>query len=120
MSPMSTQAPAIEADDLVVRRGRSTVLDGLGFTVRSGNVVGLLGPSGCGKSTLLRSIVGTQLVHGGSVRVLGEPAGSRQPRRRVSYMTQSLSIYDDLTVRQNLEYIRKVLGAPAQNTDRVL
>lgn len=120
MSHMSTPAPAIEVDDLVVRRGRTTVLDGLGFTVRSGDVVGLLGPSGCGKSTLLRSIVGTQLVHGGSVRVLGEPAGSRQLRRRVSYMTQSLSIYDDLTVRQNLEYFRKVLGAPAQDTDRVL
>ncbi|MDN5812387.1 MAG: ABC transporter ATP-binding protein [Micrococcaceae bacterium] len=117
---MGTEAPAIEVDDLVVRRGRTVVLDGLGFSVGSGDVVGLLGPSGCGKSTLLRSIVGTQLVHGGSVRVLGEPAGSRQLRRRVSYMTQSLSIYDDLTVRQNLEYFRKVLVAPGGDTDRVL
>lgn len=120
MSHMSTHEPAIEVDGLVVRRGRATVLDGLGFSVRSGDVVGLLGPSGCGKSTLLRSLVGTQLVHGGSVRVLGEPAGSRQLRRRVSYMTQSLSIYDDLTVRQNLEYFRKILGGPAQDTQRVL
>lgn len=120
MGHMRTPALAIEVEDLVIRRGRATVLDGLGFTVPSGEVVGLLGPSGCGKSTLLRAIVGTQLVHGGTVRVLGEPAGSKVLRSRVGYMTQSLSIYDDLTVLQNLEYFRKVLAAPAEDTDRVL
>lgn len=111
---------AIEVDALTVHRGKSAVLEGLSFGVRPGAVVGLLGPSGCGKSTLMRSIVGTQVVHGGSIRVLGQPAGSKTLRRRVGYMTQSVSVYDDLTIRQNLEYFRKVLGAPAQDVDRVL
>ena len=111
---------AIEVDGLTVHRGKATVIGDLSFGVAPGAVVGLLGPSGCGKSTLMRSIVGTQLTHGGSIRVLGEPAGSRQLRSRVGYMTQSASVYDDLTVRQNLEYFRQVLGAPADDVDRVL
>lgn len=117
---MVNNTSAIEVDGLTVRRGKATVLEGLAFGVRAGAVVGLLGPSGCGKSTLMRSIVGTQVVHGGSIRVLGERAGSKRLRRRVGYMTQSVSIYDDLTIRQNLDYFRKVLGAPAQDVDRVL
>ena len=65
----------IEVTGLVVRRGDRTVLDGLDLAVGPG-VTGLLGPSGCGKSTLLRAIVGVQRTHGGSVTVLGHPAGA--------------------------------------------
>lgn len=111
---------AIEVDRLTVRRGKAPVIEDLSFGVAPGAVVGLLGPSGCGKSTLMRSIVGTQLTHGGSIRVLGEPAGSQQLRNRAGYMAQAASVYDDLTVRQNLEYFRTVLGAPADDVDRVL
>jgi ABC-2 type transport system ATP-binding protein len=59
----------------------------------------------------MRSIVGVQVVDSGSIRVLGLPAGSRALRRRVAYVTQQASVYDDLTVRQNLRYFARILGA---------
>ena len=111
---------AIEISELRVQRGKLDVLSGLSLTVPRGQVVGLLGPSGSGKSTLMRSIVGVQKTRGGRVTVLGEAAGSPALRARVGYVTQSPSIYDDLTVRQNLNYFRRVLGAPAADVDRVV
>ena len=100
---------AIEVRGLtVVRRGRP-VLERLDLDI-GGGVTGLLGPSGCGKSTLLRSIVGVQRTHGGEVRVLGEPAGSKGLRHRVGYVTQAASVYDDLTVTENLRFFARVLG----------
>ncbi len=98
----------IEVRGLTVVRDRP-VLDGLDVTIGSG-VTGLLGPSGCGKSTLLRSIVGVQRITGGDVRVLGEPAGSAPLRRRIGYVTQEPSVYDDLTVTENLRFFARVLG----------
>jgi ABC-2 type transport system ATP-binding protein len=88
------------------------VLPGLTAEVEAGSVTGLLGPSGSGKSTLIRAIVGVQIVAGGNVLVLGEPAGSAQLRRRVAYVTQAPSVYADLTVRENLRYFARVLGLP--------
>jgi ABC-2 type transport system ATP-binding protein len=102
---------AIEIRDLRVVRGGNVVLPGLSAGVDRGSVTGLLGPSGSGKSTLLRAIVGVQIVQGGSVLVLGEPAGTPSLRRRVAYVTQAPSIYADLTVRENLEYFARLLGA---------
>lgn len=98
-------------DDLDVRRGGTRVLPGVSLQVRRGVVTGLLGPSGSGKSTLMRAIVGVQVVHGGRVTVLGQPAGTPDLRRRVAYVTQAPSVYADLTVRENLEYFARVLRA---------
>jgi len=103
-------ASAVEVRDLVVVRRRRDVLRGLSFTVAAGEVTGLLGPSGCGKSTLMRSLVGVQRLTGGEVRVLGEEAGSRALRDRVGYVTQAASVYDDLSVRENLGFFARVLG----------
>lgn len=111
---------AVEVRGLHVRRGGRAVLDGLDLDVATGRIVGLLGPSGSGKSTLLRAIVGLQVTHGGTVTVLGHAAGSGPTRRSVGYMTQAASIYDDLTVRQNVAYFARVLGAPRGDVDRVL
>ncbi|WP_308468936.1 ABC transporter ATP-binding protein [Rathayibacter soli] len=111
---------AITVLDLHVRRGRHSVLHGLNLSVPSGLVVGLLGPSGCGKTTLLRCIVGVQNVASGQVTVLGSSAGSAALRRRVGYVTQAASVYDDLTIRENLAYFRRIVGAPASDVDRVL
>jgi ABC-2 type transport system ATP-binding protein len=111
---------AIVARGLTVRRGRRTVLDGLDLEVAAGRVTGLLGPSGCGKSTLMRSIVGAQAGVSGELRVLGEPAGSRALRRRVAYATQAASVYDDLTVAQNLRYFAAAVGAPRGDAERVI
>ncbi|GAA4367606.1 ABC transporter ATP-binding protein [Paeniglutamicibacter cryotolerans] len=117
---MATAGTAIEINALRVRRGKTEVLSGLVLSVPAGAVVGLLGPSGCGKTTLMRSIVGTQKTAGGDVLVLGEPAGSPGLRRRVGYMTQQASIYEDLSVRQNLKYFARVLSTGAEDVARVL
>jgi ABC-2 type transport system ATP-binding protein len=117
---MMNKSDAVVIDGLRVRRGRHDVFDGLSLRIPRGQVIGLLGPSGCGKTTLMRSIVGVQRTHGGSVEVLGEPAGSRALRSRVSYGTQDSAVYTDLTVRENLRYFASVLGAPRADVDRVL
>ncbi|MEV7631817.1 ABC transporter ATP-binding protein [Microbacterium sp. NPDC089318] len=109
---MMNPADAVVIDGLRVRRGRYDVLDGLSLRIPRGQVIGLLGPSGCGKTTLMRSIVGVQRTHGGTVTVLGERAGTRALRHRVSYGTQGSAVYDDLSVRENLRYFASVLGAP--------
>jgi len=115
-----TDAPAVTVEALVVRRGRRTLFDGLDVSIPHGEITGLLGPSGCGKTTLLRAIVGVQKVKGGTVTVLGQPAGSRGLRERVAYGTQGAAVYGDLTVRQNLQYFASVLGVPRGDVDRVL
>lgn len=99
----------ISTTDLRVVRGRREVLPGLSLDVGPG-VTGLLGPSGCGKSTLMRSIVGVQKTTSGSVEVLGQPAGSRTLRDRIGYVTQAASVYDDLSVTENLRFFARVLG----------
>ncbi|MGN7798292.1 ABC transporter ATP-binding protein [Leifsonia sp. 22587] len=112
--------PAVAIEGLRVRRGRADILHGLDLRIPRGQVVGLLGPSGCGKTTLMRSIVGVQRVKGGTVTVLGQPAGSATLRHRVGYVTQAASVYDDLTIRQNLDYFRRVLGAGRADVERAI
>ncbi|MET7641953.1 ABC transporter ATP-binding protein [Streptomyces sp. NPDC005438] len=104
--------PALHARHLTVVRGGRTVLDDLAFDVHPGTVTGLLGPSGCGKSTLMRAVAGTQARVTGTLDVLGHPAGTPALRSRVGYVTQSPSVYQDLTARQNLDYFAAVLGTP--------
>ncbi len=108
----------VEVRDLVVQRGRVTAIRGLSFVSSPGEVTGLLGPSGCGKTTLMRSVVGVQVIAGGSVEVLGLPAGDRRLRDRVGYVTQAPSVYDDLTVVENLRFFARVLDAPASEVER--
>jgi ABC-2 type transport system ATP-binding protein len=104
---------AISVVDLVVVRGKSTVLNSLSCRVPAGRITGLLGPSGSGKTTLIRAVVGVQLVRSGTVTVLGRPAGSRELRAKVGYMTQAPSVYPDLTVVANARYFASVAGASA-------
>ena len=117
---MNSSVPAIEVAGLHIRRSGRPVLHGLDFTVRSGAVTGLLGPSGCGKTTFLRSVVGLQHLDAGSVTVFGLGAGHASLRSRIGYVTQSPSVYGDLSVRDNLRYFAAVLGAPAAQIDGVL
>jgi ABC-2 type transport system ATP-binding protein len=113
-------AATIEIAGLRVDRGGRTVLHDLTLAIGGGVVTGLLGPSGSGKSTLIRAVVGVQVVAAGEVRVLGLPAGAPALRSRVGYVTQSPSVYVDLTVRENLSYFARVLGAPAGRVDAVI
>ena len=105
--------------DLVVVRGEREVLPGISLDVSAG-VTGLLGPSGCGKTTLMRSLVGVQQVRSGTVEVLGEPAGSAALRTRIGYVTQAASVYDDLTVGENLSFFAKVLGVDRASADEAI
>ena len=104
---------AVDVTGLTVVRGGRTVLDDFDLDVSAGEVTGLLGPSGCGKSTLLRALVGVQKVAGGTVTVLGEPAGSGRcatgsatsPRPRASTTTSASA--------ENLRFFARVLDADA-------
>jgi ABC-2 type transport system ATP-binding protein len=112
--------PAVRVRDLRVVRGNRLVLPGISFDLPRGVLVGLLGPSGCGKTTLMRAIMGIQIIKAGTVEVLGLPAGAKPLRSRIGYQTQARSVYYDLTVRENLTYFSRVLGAPALDVDRVI
>ncbi|ACV76993.1 ABC transporter ATP-binding protein [Nakamurella multipartita] len=103
-------ADAITVTELVVRRGKATVLDGLTCRIAAGRITGLLGPSGAGKTTLIRAVVGVQVVRAGTVTVLGRPAGTPALRDKIGYVSQSPSIYLDLTVAENTNYFAAVAG----------
>jgi ABC-2 type transport system ATP-binding protein len=111
---------AIEVDHLVVKRGGRSVLHDLSCRIPTSAVTGLLGPSGSGKTTLMRAIVGVQIVQGGTVTVLGEPAGSKSLRREIGYLTQAPSVYADLTVRDNARYFAALYGADSANADQAV
>lgn len=83
------------------------MLESLDFQLPAGEITGLIGPSGSGKTTLMRALVGVQH-HEGELEVLGQPAAARTLRGRIGYVTQSPSVYPDLTVRQNLDYFARL------------
>jgi ABC-2 type transport system ATP-binding protein len=111
---------AIRLENLsVVRRGR-TILDDLTVSIPAGVITGLLGPSGCGKTTLMRTIVGNQRITAGTATVLGCAPGARALRRRIGYVTQSPSIYADLTVVENVRYFAALYGIGAAGVDEMV
>ena len=103
-------SPAVLVRDLTVVRGKRRVLPALSLEIPARQVIGLLGPSGSGKSTLMRAIVGVQVIESGTVTVLGHPAGSQALRDQVGYVAQTLSVYQDLTVRENVAYFGRAVG----------
>jgi ABC-2 type transport system ATP-binding protein len=111
---------AVEARDLSVRRGGREVVHGVTFGLAAGRITGLVGPSGGGKTTLMRAIVGVQRHVRGEVSVLGMAPGSAALRRRLGYGTQSLAAYEDLSVRENLEYFAALVGTGREQVDELL
>jgi ABC-2 type transport system ATP-binding protein len=101
---------AVDISHLRVIRGKRPALHDFSVRIGRGSITGLLGPSGCGKTTLIRCIVGTQLIASGTVRVLGLPAGSASLRRRVGYLPQDPTIYNDLRIVDNVRYFASLYG----------
>ena len=113
--------PEVLAEATNVSRvfGRFTAVDRVDLAVGPGEVVGLLGANGAGKTTLIRMLLGLLPVSGGSVRLFGRPP-SRATRRRIGYVPQTLGLYDDLTVAENLAFCRAVFSAaPAARSGAV-
>ena len=110
----------VTIENLRVVRGGKEVLHGISLDFRPGEITGLLGPSGCGKTTMMRAIAGVQRVAGGSVTILGLPAGSPALRRRLGYVTQAPSVYSDLTVAENLRYFGQLLGVSGARQREVM
>jgi ribosome-dependent ATPase len=94
----------ITATDLTFRFGDFTAVDGVSFSIERGEIFGFLGPNGCGKTTTMKMLTGLLPATAGKAFLLGEPidATDLSARNRVGYMSQSFSLYTELTVRQNL------------------
>jgi ABC-2 type transport system ATP-binding protein len=107
----------VDISHLRVIRGKRPALHDFSVRIARGSITGLLGPSGCGKTTLMRCIVGTQLIASGTVRVLGQPAGSASLRRRVGYLPQDPTIYNDLRVVDNVRYFASLYGFDSRAAD---
>ena len=105
-------AHVIEVEHLVKRFGAFTAVEDLSFTVEEGEVFGLLGSNGAGKSTAIRMLCALLTPTAGKARVLGLDVGkdAEELKRRIGYMTQRFSLYEDLTVRQNLDFFGGVYG----------
>jgi ABC-2 type transport system ATP-binding protein len=112
--------PAVTIEDLRVIRGKTPAVQDISVRIARGTITGLLGPSGSGKTTLMRCIVGTQIVAGGAVTVLGHPAGSTALRRRVGYMPQDATIYDDLRVIDNIRYFATLYGVDGRAAEEAV
>lgn len=117
--------PAIKIKNIKVNLGKNFfALKDVNLEFQTGKITGLIGPSGAGKTTLMRCIVGRQKITSGSIEILGTEAGSKKLRAEVSYMTQNVSIYNDLTVKQNLAYFSTMQGmsgrAKKQVVDKII
>jgi ABC-2 type transport system ATP-binding protein len=112
--------PAVSIEHLRVIRGKRPALHDFSVQIAKGSITGLLGPSGCGKTTLMRCIVGTQVVKSGTVTVLGRPAGSPALRRRVGYMPQDPTIYNDLRIVDNVRYFASLYGFDNRAADAAI
>ena len=110
MASHDETGPAIHAQGLTKKFGALTAVDHVDLQVPRRSVYGFLGPNGSGKSTTIRMLCGLLTPTAGEIDVLGLkiPAQAEQLRTRIGYMTQKFSLFEDLTVRENLEFLAAV------------
>ena len=115
---------AIDVHGLTKRYGGRAVVDDLSLQVRTGRICGFLGPNGSGKTTTIRMLCGLLTPDAGAGRCLGLEliTHAAEIRRQVGYMTQKFGLYDDLTLRENLDFIGRLYQLPNRRTavDRTL
>src|SRR5205823_13825278 len=101
---------AIEVDGLTKKFAGRAVVRNLSMRVNRGSIYGFLGPNGSGKTTTIRMLCGLLTPDEGHGRCLGYDilTDSEEIKRRVGYMTQRFSLYDDLSVRENLEFVGRI------------
>ena len=109
------EQPAVEVRELVKRFGGFTAVDRVSFTVPRGEIFGFLGPNGAGKSTTMRMLCGILAPTAGSGQVAGYDvlSESEKIKTRIGYMSQRFSLYEDLTVEENIEFYGDIYGVPA-------
>ena len=114
--------PAIRARALTRRFGTLTAVDHVDLTIPKAQIYGFLGPNGSGKSTTIRMLCGLLRPTEGSVEVLGHDAtrDSEKLRQKIGYMTQRFSLWEDLTVLENLEFIADIFSIPRAERARRL
>lgn len=107
-------SPVIDARGLVKRFGKRTVVDRLSIQVERGQICGFLGPNGSGKTTTIRMLCGLLTPDGGTGTCLGHDIvrESWAIKRQVGYMTQRFSLYEDLSIAENLEFIARLYAMP--------
>src|SRR5690554_2063504 len=105
---------AIEAEGLTMRFGDFVAVDNVNFRIRRGEIFGFLGSNGCGKSTTMKMLTGLLAASEGQAWLFGQEVDPRDmaTRRRVGYMSQSFSLYSELTVEQNLVLHARLFGVP--------
>ncbi len=110
---------AIEAQQLSMQFGDFTAVDQVSFQIRRGEIFGFLGSNGCGKSTTMKMLTGLLAATSGEAWLFGEKlaAGDLALRRRVGYMSQSFSLYAELTVRQNLQLHARLFGVAPEHIE---
>ncbi|WP_349929882.1 ribosome-associated ATPase/putative transporter RbbA (plasmid) [Acinetobacter sp. A1-4-2] len=110
---------ALEAKDLTVKFGDFTAVDHVNFQIRRGEIFGFLGSNGCGKSTTMKVLTGLLEASEGQAWLFGQPVQGSDiaTRRRVGYMSQSFSLYSELTIIQNLVLHAKLFHVPAEQID---
>jgi ABC-2 type transport system ATP-binding protein len=119
-SEVATTEVAISAEHLVRRFGAFTAVNDVSFQVKKGEIFGFLGPNGSGKTTVIKMLTGLLPLSGGAAQVEGLDVRTHaeEVRERIGYMSQKFSLYDDLTVAENLTFYGRIYSLPADRLKR--